>query len=79
MKHTEILFGNMTHGTFNVGGDDAPMVIIHSVHERITMNPDEVDDYMTSQGHDSYLIPSEFTGEIVYSFADKRSKQHESI
>lgn len=67
MKHTEILFGQMTHGTFEIGRDTNPIVIVHSIEERVTMNPDEVDEYMTTQGHESYLIPAEFTGEIVYS------------
>ena len=67
MKHTLILFGDMTHGTFTVGGDDAPMVIVHSINERAIMDPADVDEYMASQGHDSYLVPDEFTGEIVFS------------
>jgi hypothetical protein len=67
MKHTEILFGRMTHGTFEIGRDNNPMVIVHSIEERAIMNPVDVDEYMIAQGHDSYLIPSEFKGEIVYS------------
>jgi hypothetical protein len=31
------------------------------------MDPDDVDEYMHSEGHDSYLVPDEFTGEIVFS------------
>ena len=67
MKHIEILYGLMTHGTFDVCGDASPMVIVHRIDERAIMNPVDVDEYMTAQGHDSYLIPSEFKGEIVYS------------
>ena len=67
MKHTMILFGGMTHGTFTVGGDDAPMVIVYSIDERVFMDPADVDEYMASQGHDSYLVPDEFTGEVVFS------------
>ena len=67
MKHTMILFGDMTHGTFTVGGDDTPMVIVHSIEERAIMDPTDVDEYMASQGHDSYLVPDEFTGEVVFS------------
>ena len=66
---TEILFGRMTHGTFDIGGDTEPMVIIHTIDERMVMNPDDADDYMVDNCHDSYLIPSVFTGEIVYSSA----------
>jgi hypothetical protein len=67
MKHTEILFGHMTHGTFEIGRDTAPMVIVNRIDERAIMNPVDVDEYMLSEGHDSYLIPSEFEGQIVYS------------
>ena len=31
------------------------------------MDPVDVDEYMISEGHDSYLIPSEFKGDIVFS------------
>jgi hypothetical protein len=67
MKHTEILFGQMTHGTFEIGRDTAPMVIVNRIDERAIMDPADVDEYMLSEGHDSYLIPSEFEGDIVYS------------
>jgi hypothetical protein len=62
-----ILFGGMTHGTFTVGDDDTPMVIVNSIEERAIMDPADVDEYMASQGYDSYLIPDEFTGEVVFS------------
>ena len=67
MKHTEILFGQMTHGTFDVCSDAAPMVIIHRIDERAIMDPIDVEEYLTAQGYDSYLIPAEFKGQIVYS------------
>ena len=67
MKHTLILFGHMTHGTFTIGGDENPMVIVNSIEERAIMDPTDVDEYMETQGHDSYLIPDEFTGEVVFS------------
>jgi hypothetical protein len=67
MKHVEIWFGNMTHGQFLIGPDSQPMVIINSIEEKSIMNPVDVDEYMLSEGHDSYLIPSEFDGDIVFS------------
>lgn len=59
MKHTEIWYGNMTH----LEG----MVIVHSIDEKAIMNPLDVDEYLLQQGYDSYVIPEEFTGEIVFS------------
>ena len=67
MKHVEIWFGNMTHGQFLIGSDSQQMVIINSIEEKAIINPVDVDEYMLSEGHDSYLIPSEFKGDIVFS------------
>jgi len=68
MKHTEIWYGSMTHGQFSVSDDDLePMVVIHSIEEKAIMNPDDADEYMLAQGHDSYLIPDEFKGAVVFS------------
>ena len=67
MKHVEIWFGNMTHGQFLIGSDNQPMVIVNSIDEKAIINPVDVDEYMLSEGHDSYLIPSEFKGDIVFS------------
>jgi hypothetical protein len=68
MKHTEIWFGDMTHGEFCVSDDDSEqMVIVHSIDEKSIMNPNDVDEYMLCQGYDSYLIPEEYKGAIVFS------------
>lgn len=67
MQHTQIWFGNMTHGEFSISGDSEPMCIVHSIEEKAIMNPVDVEEYMISQGHDSYLIPSEFNGQVVFS------------
>ena len=67
MKHVEIWFGNMTHGQFLIGSDSQQMVIVNSIKEKAIINPVYVDEYMLSEGHDSYLIPSEFKGDIVFS------------
>ena len=67
MKHTMCWFGNMTHGAFTIGNDEKPMVIVHSIDEKAIMNPDDVEEYMESQGYDSYLVLDEFQGDIVFS------------
>jgi hypothetical protein len=43
------------------------MVIVNSIEEKAIMNPVDVDEYMLAEGHYSYLIPSEFDGDIVFS------------
>lgn len=67
MKHSMAWFGNMTHGTFTIGNDENPIVIVHSIDEKSIMNPDDVEEYCISQGYDSWLVLDEFQGEIVFS------------
>ena len=67
MKHTMVWFGHMTHGTFTIGGDETPIVIVNSIDEKAIMNPDDVEEYMESQGYDSYLVLDEFEGDVVFS------------
>ena len=67
MTHTMVWFGHMTHGTFRIGEDENPIVIVHSIDEKAIMNPDDVEEYCISQGYDSWLVLDEFQGEIVFS------------
>ena len=67
MKHSMAWFGNMTHGAFSISHDENPIVIVHSIDEKAIMNPDDVEEYMESQGYDSYLVLDEFQGDIVFS------------
>ena len=63
-----VWFGMMTHGQFGVTEHDIePMVIIHSIDEKVTMDPDEIENYMALHHYDSYLIPSQFVGYVTYS------------
>lgn len=67
---TEVWFGNMEHGVFHIGGgEEEPCVIIHSIEQKMRMELDKEDlnALIHDGGYDSYLIPSEFKGLIVYS------------
>jgi hypothetical protein len=57
----------MTHGTFRIGEDENPIVIVNSIDENAIMNPDDVEEFMESQGYDSYLVLDEFQGDVVFS------------
>jgi hypothetical protein len=64
----DVWFGHMTHGQFGVTEHDIePAVIIHSIDEKATMDPDDVEEHMALHHYDSYLIPSQFVGYVVYS------------
>ena len=67
MKHCMVWFGHMTHGTFTIGEDKNPIVIVNSIEEKAIISPDDVDEYCISQGYDSYLVLDEFQGDIVFS------------
>jgi len=66
-KHTMVWFGHMTHGTFKIGEDEKPMVIINKLEKRAIMNPADVEETLERVGYDSYLILDEFEGEVVFS------------
>lgn len=68
-KHTMVWFGHMTHGTFRIGEDEKPMVIINSIKKRAIMDPADVEETLERVGYDSYLILDEFEGEVVFSHA----------
>ena len=67
MKHTMCWFGNITFGTFTIGNDENTIAIVNSIDEKAIMNPDDADEYMVSQGYDSFLTLDEFQGDIVFS------------
>ena len=56
--HKIIWFGDMRH--------ERNCVIVDSILERVTMDPAGVEEYRESRGHDSYLIPAEYEGEIMF-------------
>jgi hypothetical protein len=64
-----VWFGHMTHGSFTIGNDENPMVIVNSIDEKAIMDPNDVEEIMETQGYDSYLVLDEFRGEIVFSQA----------
>lgn len=69
MENTlEVWFGEMEFGKFTVGEfpheSENPIAIVHNIFEKKFINPERVEDY--ANGAD-YLIPAEFTGDIVFS------------
>ena len=66
---TQVWFGVFEFGDFVKSGDSFPMAIIRRLDAKIMMNPDDADDYMIENNLDSYLVPSQFDGEIYYAEA----------
>lgn len=63
----QVWFGVFEFGDFIKSGDEFPMAIIRRMDAKLMMNPNDADDYMTENHFDSYLVPSEFAGEIYYA------------
>jgi len=65
MKH-QVWFGSITFGEFTIGNDSNPMAIVNDIQYVGRMTEEEADCYMVEHGYDSYLIPEQYNGEIVY-------------
>lgn len=65
----EVWFGTMETGRFSILDDYFEMCIIHEITEKIMIedNDNVIEDYLSANAYESYLIPSQFDGEIVYS------------
>jgi len=63
----EVWYGNFETGLFKIGKDEYCMTIIHNITEKVMMedNGDVIENRLRL--HDSYLIPSQWEHEIVYS------------
>jgi len=63
----EVWFGIFEFGDFVKANDKFPIAIVRRLDVKIMMDSNTADDYMTENGFDSYLVPSEFDGEIYYA------------
>jgi len=62
----QVWFGSITFGEFTIGDDTNPMAIVNKISHVARMTEEEADNYMVAHGYDSYLIPEQYNGEIVY-------------
>jgi hypothetical protein len=65
----EVWYGNFETGLFKMGRDEYCVTIVHDIAEKLMMenDNDEIEDYMTGNAYNSYLIPSEWKHMVVYS------------
>jgi hypothetical protein len=65
----EVWFGSMEFGRFTIGNDYFEMCIVNDICEKIVMddNDNAIEDYLSSNGYVSYVIPEQYEGQIVYS------------
>lgn len=62
-----VWFGDMEFGQFMVSGEGSDFVVIHDIFEKISLNPENIEEYAESCGYMDYLIPKDFQGEVVFS------------
>lgn len=63
----EVWYGNFETGLFKMGKDEYCITIIHDITEKVMMEDDSDAIENRLRLHDSYLIPSQWKHEIVYS------------
>ena len=65
----EVWYGNFETGLFKMGKDEFVMTIVHDITEKVMIKDDNdlIEDYMTNNAYQSYLIPSQWKHQIVYS------------
>lgn len=63
----EVWYGNFETGLFKMGKDEFVMTIIHDITEKVMMEDDSDLIEERLRLHDSYLIPSQWKHQIVYS------------
>lgn len=65
---TELVwFGEFEFGDFDKCGDKFPCAIIHEIVEKVYIDESEVEDFMQINCHESWMIPSQWKGEVFYS------------
>ena len=65
-KKVQAWFGDFVF-TDSLGRPEEQIAIVYHIYEKRRMNADDVDDYCVENAYQSWLIPSEYRGQIVYS------------
>ena len=71
MARKLVWYGRMEFGEFKKGADLFPCALIHEVLKRVMLEEEDIEVYLDTYGYDSYLVPSEFKGEIYYTELSK--------
>lgn len=66
-----VWFGDMENIQFSVGSDSFNAIIVNQINMISCMTEQEADDFMWEFGHDSYLIPDKFPGQILFGYKRK--------
>ena len=63
----QVWYGNMEFGEFRKGNDLFPCALIHNIYSKVMLEEEDIEVYLDTYGYESYLVPSEYKGEIYYS------------
>ena len=62
-----IWYGRFEFGDFKKGSDLYPCAIVHEIEKKIELNEEDIEVYLDTYGYESYLVPSEYNGELLFS------------
>jgi len=63
----QVWYGRMTFGDLLIGNDTYPLALVHEIRCKVMLDEEDIEVYLDTYGYDSYLVPSEFKGEIYYT------------
>ena len=62
-----IWYGRFEFGDFKKGSDLYPCAFVHEIQKKIELNEEDIEVYLDTYGYESYLVPSEYNGELLFS------------
>lgn len=62
----QVWYGRMTFGDLLVGQDKYPVALVHEIRCKVMLNEEDIEVYLDTYGYDSYLVPSEYKGEVYF-------------
>ena len=65
-KKVQAWFGDFVF-TDSLGRPEEQIAIVYHIYEKARMVADDVDNYCVENAYQSWLIPSDYRGQIVYS------------
>jgi len=62
-----VWYGRFEFGDFKKGRDLFPCAFVHDIQRKIELDETDIEVYLDTYGYESYLVPSEYQGEVYFS------------
>jgi len=63
----QVWYGDFEFGDFKKGSDLFPCAFVHNIRSKVMLEEEDIEVYLDTYGYESYLVPSEFNGEVYFS------------